>query len=172
MVLISKSRGNSNRCTPYMRKSDQHNTYASHTSPTTPGICFLRVVPVHSNLSWVVDRVGHSHFSREKRAPDTIYSTPTDRSASPYPVSLPIQLVNQWRKLNICQQQATRLTEPISPTCDRYVQYLHTGANTSVLNRHRRGLQPWRCQLSTYHSPTFLSDGLYFPPKGLARSQV
>jgi hypothetical protein len=42
---------------------------------------------------------------------------------------------------------------------DRYVQYLLTGVNTSVLNWHRLGLQPWRCRCSTSHSPTFLTDG-------------
>jgi hypothetical protein len=48
------------------------------------------------------------------------------------------------------------------PACDRYVQCLLTRANPSVINRHRWELQPWSCQLSTYH----------FPPKGPARSQV
>jgi hypothetical protein len=33
------------------------------------------------------------------------------------------------------------------------------GANPSVLNRHRRGLQHWRCYLSTHHSSTFPTDG-------------
>jgi hypothetical protein len=33
------------------------------------------------------------------------------------------------------------------------------GANPSVLNRHRWGLQPWRRRLSTTHSPPFLTDG-------------
>jgi hypothetical protein len=47
---------------------------------------------------------------------------------------------------------------------------LARGANPSVLNRHRRGLQPWRYRLSTYHSPTFSTDGLPFPPKGPAQS--
>jgi hypothetical protein len=37
---------------------------------------------------------------------------------------------------------ATRLTGPISLACDRYAQYLLMGAIPSVLNRHRRGLQP------------------------------
>jgi hypothetical protein len=50
---------------------------------------------------------------------------------------------NHWSsalKPNICLQQDTRLTGPISPVCDRYVQYLLTDTNHSVLNRHRRGL--------------------------------
>jgi hypothetical protein len=50
---------------------------------------------------------------------------------------------NHWSsrlKPSICRQQATRFTGPISPTCDRYVQYLLTGTNPSVLNWHRWGL--------------------------------
>jgi hypothetical protein len=35
--------------------------------------------------------------------------------------------------------QVHQLTEPITPTCDRYVQYLLVRSNPSVLNRHRRG---------------------------------
>jgi hypothetical protein len=75
-------------------------------------------------------------------------------------------------KTSFYWQLATRLTRPISPTCDRYVQYLLVGANPLVLNRHRWGLQPWRCRLSTYHSSTFPSSGLHFPAKALARSPV
>jgi hypothetical protein len=56
-----------------------------------------------------------------------------------------------------------QLTGPISPACDRYVQYLLTGNNPSVLNRHRRGLQPWRCRLATYNSPTLPISCLHFP---------
>jgi hypothetical protein len=38
--------------------------------------------------------------------------------------------------------QLHQLTGPITPACDRYVQYLLAGANPSVLNRHQRGLHP------------------------------
>jgi hypothetical protein len=69
-------------------------------------------------------------------------------------------------------EQATRLTRRISPARNQYVQYLLAGANPLVLNRHRRGLPLWRCWLATYHSLTFPIDGLHFPSKGLARSQV
>jgi hypothetical protein len=75
-------------------------------------------------------------------------------------------------KPSICWWQAIRLTGSISPACDRYVQYLLAGANPSVLNRHSRGLQPWRCRLATSHSPTFPTDGLHFSPKGPVRSPV
>jgi hypothetical protein len=50
-LLISESRGDSNRCTPCRGKPDQHATYASHSNPRTSAIRFLRVVPVRDNLS-------------------------------------------------------------------------------------------------------------------------
>jgi hypothetical protein len=68
--------------------------------------------------------------------------------------------------------QLHQLTGPITPACDQYVQYLLTGANPSVLNRHRWGLQSWRCRLSTHHSLTFLTDGPPFSIKGPAQSPV
>jgi hypothetical protein len=82
---------------------------------------------------------------------------------------------NQWSsrlKPSFYWWQATRLTGPISPDCDRYVQYLLTGVNLSVLNWHRRGLQPCRCRLAnTTRRPSQLTV-LHFSPNGLARSQV
>jgi hypothetical protein len=60
---------------------------------------------------------------------------------------------NQWRsklKPSFCRWQATRFTGPISPVYDQYVQYFFAGANPSILNWHRRRLQPWRCQIFTY----------------------
>jgi hypothetical protein len=65
-----------------------------------------------------------------------------------------------------------RFTGPITLVCDRYVQYLLAGANPSVLNRYQRGLQPWRCRLYTYHSSTFPTDGLHFPPKSPTQFSV
>jgi hypothetical protein len=50
-LLISESHGDSNRCTPYRGKHDQHATYASHSSPRTLGVRFLWAVPVRDNLS-------------------------------------------------------------------------------------------------------------------------
>jgi hypothetical protein len=48
-------------------------------------------------------------------------------------------------------------------------------ANTSVLNRYKRGLRPWRCQLTTSHSPAFPTNDLHIPPKappGLQFNQI
>jgi hypothetical protein len=149
----------------------------------TQHVCFPRqstyvryMLPMGSPCTWQPFMSHQQSWTESllprKRALDTIHSTPADRSAGPYPVSLPNQPMKQWRKPNIYQQQATRLTGHISPACDRYVQYLLAGANSSVLNRHKRGLQPWRCRLAIYHFPTFPTNCLHFPPKGSARSPV
>jgi hypothetical protein len=71
--------------------------------------------------------------------------------------------------------QLHQLTGLISPACDRYVQYLFTGANWTVLNRHRWGLQPWRCRLATSPLPDLpnqLSPLSYNSPAGLQFNQV
>jgi hypothetical protein len=62
-LLISESHGDSNRCTPYRGKPDQHDTYASHASPHMPNVCFLRMAPICGNLSLVVNRVEQGHCS-------------------------------------------------------------------------------------------------------------
>jgi hypothetical protein len=76
---------------------------------------------------------------------------------------------NQWSsrlKPSFCWWQATRLTGPISPVCDRYVTHLLMGANPSVLNRHRRGLQPCRCRLANTTPRPSHPTVLHFPPNG------
>jgi hypothetical protein len=68
--------------------------------------------------------------------------------------------------------QLHQLTRPISPACDRYIQYLLVGANPLVLNRHRWGLQPWRCRLATYPLPDLPNQLSPLSPNGPARSPV
>jgi hypothetical protein len=47
---------------------------------------------------------------------------------------------------------------PISPACDRYVQYLLTGTNPSVYNQHRRGLPHRNLRIATTFSLPFPSE--------------
>jgi hypothetical protein len=68
--------------------------------------------------------------------------------------------------------QLLQLTGPISPVCDRYIQYLLAGANPSVLNRHRRGIQPWRYRIATYSLPDLSNHLSPLSPNGPARSPV
>jgi hypothetical protein len=91
----------------------------------------------------VVNRFEEIHCSQEEE-----FLTQT---AGPYLASLPGQPWSSGEKPSFYWQPATRLTMPISPACDRYVQYLLAGANSSILIWHR-----WRLQ----------------SPKGPARSQV
>jgi hypothetical protein len=58
-----------------------------------------------------------------------------------------------------------QLTGPITPACDRYVQYLLVGTNPSVLNRHRRGLPHRNLGIATTLSPPFPSECSTDPPK-------
>jgi hypothetical protein len=76
------------------------------------------------------------------------------------------------RGFGLMVTQLLQLTGCISLVCDRYVQYLLTEANLSVLNQHRRVLQPWRYWFATCHSPTFPTSCPHFSPKGLIWSPV
>jgi hypothetical protein len=70
-----------------------------HTYPTlSPCMVPEHTYPTwstHSNLLWVADRFGRIPLLLRKMALDTILSTPVDRSAGPYPVSLPSQPMKQ-----------------------------------------------------------------------------
>jgi hypothetical protein len=39
-------------------KPDTHDAYAFHSNPRTPLVRFLRAVPVHDNLSLVINNIG------------------------------------------------------------------------------------------------------------------
>jgi hypothetical protein len=112
----------------------------------------------YSNFSYSRQQIWTDPLHLRRRAPDTIHSTMAIRSAGPYPASLPQQPKSSGKKSSSCWQPTTRLTGPVSPTCDWYVQYLLAGVNRMVLNRHRRGLQPWRCRLATYPLPDLLNQ--------------
>jgi hypothetical protein len=100
--------------------------YASHVNPRMPGVRSLRVIPVRGNLLRVIDRVEQAHCSRE--------GLPTQSIAHRWPIrgfvpSFSPEPANEavGTKPNIYQRPTTRLTGPITPVCDRYVQYLITG---------------------------------------------
>jgi hypothetical protein len=171
-LLISESGSDSNQCTPSRGKPDQHGTYASHVSLRMPDVRFPRAVLICDNLSRVIDRFEQIHYPWEGGL--------STQSTTRWLIDLRVRTQflshnSQWRsgkKLSLCRWQSTRLTEPISPACNQYIQYLLTGVNPSVLNQHRWGLQLWRCRFSTFHSPTLLTNCLPFSPKGPAQHQV
>jgi hypothetical protein len=158
-LIIFESHDDSNRCTPCRGKSHTHATYASCAGPHKPLVHFLRTVPVRGNLSRWPNRVGQIHCSREKVLP-TPPLGPVEWPAGSTSVSLPNTTIEAvCLSQTSVDEQAIRLTRPISPAYDQYIQYLLTGANPLVLNWLRQGLQSWRCRLSISHSPTFPTDG-------------
>jgi hypothetical protein len=137
-----------------------------------------RMVHDHTYLTWSTYRNLSYHHQQiwtyplqlRRRAPDTIHNTMAIRSVGLYAASLPQQPKSSGEKSSSCWQPTTRLTGPISPACDQYIQYLLTGANRTVLNRHRWGLQSWRCWLATYPLLDLPNQLSPLSPSGPARS--
>jgi hypothetical protein len=174
-LLISESHGDLNRCIPCRGKPDQHATrFARSARVWSKTIRFSRGPHIATFRETPTD-LDRSHCSREKGLPT---QSTAHQLTDPRVHTQLLSWASQWsrgRKTSSCWWPITRLTRPISPACDRYVQYLLTEANPSVLNRHRRGLQPWRCWFATYHSLTFPISCLHFPlrtPPGLQFNQI
>jgi hypothetical protein len=149
-LLISESRGDSNRCTPCRGKLDQHAMYSSHASPRMPGVHFLRAVPICGNLSWGINRVEQSHCSWESGLPieSTVRRWPIHGSVPNFSTESANEVVGA--KPNIYQQPATRLTGPIAPVCDWYILYLLTEANLGGAGFPHTTLQPSRPAVSPF----------------------
>jgi hypothetical protein len=127
-----------------------------------------RITTFHESLT----DLDESHCSRETRIPDYILSTPADRSSCPHLASLPLT-ASEAVGLSQASVDDKLLGLLGSDTSMRSVRsILPRGGQSIDLNRHRHGLQPWRCWLSTCHFPTFPTSGLHFSPKALTRSPV
>jgi hypothetical protein len=155
-------------------------TLQGKTQPTCHTLSTLspHMIHDHTYLTWsTYNNLSYSHqhiwtdpLHPRRRAPDTIHSTTAIRSVGPYPSSLPQQPKSSEGKSSSCWQTTTRLTRPITPACNKYIQYLLAGANRTVLNRHRRGLQPWRCRLATYPLSDLPDQLSLLSPSGPCRS--
>jgi hypothetical protein len=145
-LLISESYGDSNWCTSYRRNLIQMT--CTHSWQAVCGNLSRRC-----QRNWAGLLLPRNKYSWRNPQPGWVIR-------GSHTVSLLWQPMKQWG-----QSQASidvwlhQFTGPITPARDQYVQYLLAGANPSFLNQYRRGLQPWRCQLSTSHSPTFPTDG-------------
>jgi hypothetical protein len=133
------------------------------------------MVPDHTYLTWST----HSNLSRSRQHRWTESLFPTQSTTrwltDPRIRTQFLSRANHWSsggKATLCWHQTTRLTGPITPTCDRYVQYLLMWANSSVLNWHRRGLQPCRCRLANTTPWPSQPTVLHFLPNGPTQSQV
>jgi hypothetical protein len=170
-LLISESRCYSNWCTPCR----EHLINMTSTLPTPvhvrPAYAFSGQSPYMTTFYESSTDLNGSHCSREKGLPT---QSTARRLTDPWVRTQFLSEANQWStrlKLSFCWWQATSLTGPISPTCDRYGQYLLTEANPSVLNRHKRGLQPCKCRLANTTPQPSQPTVLHFSPNGPARSQ-
>jgi hypothetical protein len=174
-LLISESRGDSNRCTPCRGKPDQHNTYASHTSPRMPGVRFLRAVPVRSNLPLAADRVGRSHCSREKGLPT---QSPACRLTDSQVRTQFLSRANQWSSGESQTSINNRLLGLSGPYHRHVIGTFNTcswGPTERSLINTGRGYNLGGTVLPHTHSPTFPSSYLSFPlvaPPGLHFNQV
>jgi hypothetical protein len=113
---------------------------------------------------------GQSHCSWQRGLPT---QSPARRLTDPWVHTEFLSRASHWSsggKATLCRQPATRPTGPISPACDRYVQYLLTGPNRTALNRPSRGLQPWRCRIAIYPLPDLPNHLSPLSPNGPARS--
>jgi hypothetical protein len=120
----------------------------------------------------VVNRFEQIHCTREEGLPT---QSTAHRPSDPRVHTQLLSHNSQWssgEKLSFCWQPTTRLTRPISPACDQYIQYLLAGANRTILNRHRRGLQLWMCQLATYPLPDLPNQLSPLSPSAPAWSPV
>jgi hypothetical protein len=146
-LLISKSRGDSNRYTPYRGKPDQHATR------------FLRLVRVWSRTVRIshgphittfrtfINRFEQIHCSREEGLP----AQPSAQLSNPRVRTQLLSRTNNWssgKKPSSYWHLTTRLTGPINTSMWLVRSILAHGANPSVLNWLRRGLPPWRCRFS------------------------
>jgi hypothetical protein len=141
-LLIFKSHGDLNRCTPC-----RETWPIRHTHPTLS----LYMIPDHTYLT----RSTYINLSRSRQRnwAETLLPRKNGSRHKPQHTDWPIRgfvpsfsletaIEVVGAKPIICWRPATRLIGPISPACDRYLQYLLVGCNPSVLNRHRRDLQP------------------------------
>jgi hypothetical protein len=118
-LLISESRGDSNRCTTCRGKPDQHVTYLSHSSPRMPGVHFLRAVPVCDNLLLAPTKSKQPQHPKEVLAVKDRLTQPSSGVVS---FLLPCDSPGVGeRSFDPMVTQLHQLTGPISLACDRYV---------------------------------------------------
>jgi hypothetical protein len=140
-------------------KPDQHAICILRSVRVWPSIICISHSPRTTTFYVVVNRVEQIHCRQEEGLPSQSISW---WLTDPWVRTQHLSHNRYWssgEKSSVCCLQATRLTRLIPPVCDQYIQYLLAGANSSVLNQHRRGIQPWRCRLSTALSLPIPTDG-------------
>jgi hypothetical protein len=174
-LLISESRGDLNRCTPYRGKPDQHVTRFPHSVRVWSMTIRISRGPHITTFHTVVNRFEQIHCTRE----EWLLTQSTARWPSDPRVRTQLLSHNsQWssgEKSSFYWQPTNRLIGPISPACDRYVQYLLTGPTERSLIDIGGGYNIGGAGLPRTHSPTFPSSYPHFPlvvSPGLQFNQV
>jgi hypothetical protein len=144
-------------------KPDQHDMYASHASPHRPGVRCSWAVPVHDNLSWVINRVGQSHCSWEK---GLLTQSTARRLTFPRVHTYFLSRANQWSSGKSQTSINSRLLGLPGP----YHRYAISTFNTcSWGSTHRSltdiggGYNLGGACLPCTHKSTFPSSCLHFP---------
>jgi hypothetical protein len=136
--------------------------YTSHTSPCTPDIHFLRAVPVCGNLSWVINRVGQSHCSREKGLPTQSIER---RLIDPWVRSQFLNWANQWSSGESHTSINSRLLGSLDPYHRHAIGTFNTcsqGPTHRSLTDTGRGYKLEGAGFPRTHSPTFPTSCLPF----------
>jgi hypothetical protein len=170
-LLISESRNDSNRCTPYRGRPDQHDTYAFHVSPRTSGVRFLRAVSVRGNLSQAINSVGRTLLLPRKRAPNTTPS-PAEWSAGP-PHSLSQH--SHWSSNESQTSVDSRLLGLPGPYHRHAIGTFNTCSRVPTLRSLTDtggGYHIENLRIAISLSPPFPFEGSTGPPNGSDRSQI
>jgi hypothetical protein len=164
-LLISESHGDLNQCTPCRGKPDQHDMYASHVSPRTSDVHFLRAVPVRGNRSRVTDRVRQSHYSWEKWLPT---QSTTHRLTDPWIRTQFLSRGNQWSS----GESQTSVDGMLLALLGTYHRHAIGTFNTcsrvptpQSLNDTGDGYHIKNLEIATTLSPPFPSEGSTDPSK-------
>jgi hypothetical protein len=149
--------------------------YASHTSPRTPSVRFLRAVPVHCNLPRAANRVGRSHCSWEKGLPT---QSPARQLTDQRVRTQFLFRANQWSSGESQTPINSRLLGLPGPYHRHTIGTLNTcswGSTERSLTDTGGGYNLEGAGLPHTHSLTFLTSCLPFPlvaPPGLQFNQV
>jgi hypothetical protein len=169
-LLISESRGDSNRCTPCRGKLDQHATRFPRSVHVWSMTIRISRGPYMATFHTIINRFEQIHCTWEEGLPtQSIAHQPSD----PQVRTQLLSHNSEWssgEKSSFCWQPTTRLTGPISPACDRYIQYLLAVPTERSLIDTGGSYNLGGASLPHTHYPTFLTSCLHFPlvaPPGL-----
>jgi hypothetical protein len=149
-------------------------TLQGRTRPTRH-VRFLQAVPIRGNLPRAADRVGRSHYSREKGLPT---QSPARRLTDPRVRTQFLSRANQWSSGESQTSSNSRLLGLSGPYHRHAIGAFNTcswGSTERSLTDTGGGYNLEGADLSHTHSPTFPTSCLPFPlmaPPGLQFNQV